>query len=216
MTHQLFTPLTRALVLGLLAILLSFCPSDSRAAIVLANPYSGQDVYNTFWGAPGDRWTLNVLVSSGSYSVDRIDFFFGQSGGGVAVPTTYVDLLSGVTVLATSDTVPVTTAENSAYYLTNLATIQSVYRMTFTFPSPVVLSPGTYGFRLSTTNNNQFNFWTGNAVSDASFFVDSGAQLFELYGSGGAPVPEPGTWAAAALLVGTAGFVRWRKRAKVS
>jgi hypothetical protein len=29
-------------------------------------------------------------------------------------------------------------------------------------------------------------------------------------------VPEPGTWAAAALLIGGAGFVRWRKRAKVS
>lgn len=29
-------------------------------------------------------------------------------------------------------------------------------------------------------------------------------------------VPEPGTWAAAALLVGGAGFMRWRKRAKVS
>jgi hypothetical protein len=42
------------------------------------------------------------------------------------------------------------------------------------------------------------------------------APLFELYGSGGAPVPEPGTWAAAALLIGTAGYVRWRKRAKVS
>ena len=26
------------------------------------------------------------------------------------------------------------------------------------------------------------------------------------------PVPEPGTWAAAALLVGAAGYVRWRKR----
>jgi len=30
------------------------------------------------------------------------------------------------------------------------------------------------------------------------------------------PVPEPGTWAAAALLVGAAGYARWRKRAKVS
>ncbi|MGA1124293.1 MAG: PEP-CTERM sorting domain-containing protein, partial [Chthoniobacterales bacterium] len=29
-------------------------------------------------------------------------------------------------------------------------------------------------------------------------------------------VPEPGTWAAAALLVGGAAFMRWRKRAKVS
>ena len=31
-----------------------------------------------------------------------------------------------------------------------------------------------------------------------------------------AAIPEPGTWAAAALLVGAAGYVRWRKRAKVS
>ena len=29
-----------------------------------------------------------------------------------------------------------------------------------------------------------------------------------------APVPEPGTWAAAAMLLGGAGFARWRKRAK--
>lgn len=29
-------------------------------------------------------------------------------------------------------------------------------------------------------------------------------------------IPEPGTWAAAALLAGTAGFVGWRKRSKVS
>ena len=27
-----------------------------------------------------------------------------------------------------------------------------------------------------------------------------------------APVPEPGTWAAAALLVGGAAFARWRRR----
>lgn len=27
-----------------------------------------------------------------------------------------------------------------------------------------------------------------------------------------APIPEPGTWAAAALLLGAAGYVRWRRR----
>jgi len=32
---------------------------------------------------------------------------------------------------------------------------------------------------------------------------------------GSVAVPEPGTWAAAALLAGGAGFMRWRKRAKV-
>ncbi|MGA1540725.1 MAG: PEP-CTERM sorting domain-containing protein, partial [Chthoniobacterales bacterium] len=34
--------------------------------------------------------------------------------------------------------------------------------------------------------------------------------------AGGAPVPEPGTWAAAALLAAGAAFMRWRQRAKVS
>ena len=34
-------------------------------------------------------------------------------------------------------------------------------------------------------------------------------------GSGPEPVPEPGTWAAAALLAGGAGFMRWRKRRSV-
>jgi hypothetical protein len=31
-----------------------------------------------------------------------------------------------------------------------------------------------------------------------------------------AAVPEPGTWAAAALLAGGAAFMRWRKRVKVA
>ena len=35
-------------------------------------------------------------------------------------------------------------------------------------------------------------------------------------GAGPEPVPEPGTWVAAALLAGAAAFMRWRKRAKVS
>ncbi len=55
---------------------------------------------------------------------------------------------------------------------------------------------------------------------NAKFLENSGATLYS--GSGGtvtfgtSSVPEPGTWAAAAMLVGTAGFMRWRKRAKVA
>ena len=30
--------------------------------------------------------------------------------------------------------------------------------------------------------------------------------------AGAEPIPEPGTWAAAALLAGGAAFARWRKR----
>ena len=39
-----------------------------------------------------------------------------------------------------------------------------------------------------------------------------GKGLFLTYSGGGEPIPEPGTWAAAALLAATAGFMRWRRR----
>jgi hypothetical protein len=39
---------------------------------------------------------------------------------------------------------------------------------------------------------------------------------YEYTPAGPAAIPEPGTWAAAALLASGAGFMRWRKRAKVA
>jgi T5SS/PEP-CTERM-associated repeat protein/autotransporter-associated beta strand protein len=59
-----------------------------------------------------------------------------------------------------------------------------------------------------------------NALNGGSFSIAQsldGKDLNLVFtAAGGAPVPEPGTWAAAALLVGGAAFLRWRKRAKVS
>jgi len=40
--------------------------------------------------------------------------------------------------------------------------------------------------------------------------------FFAAQDPGPAPIPEPGTWAAAALLIGGAAFARWRKRTKLS
>jgi autotransporter-associated beta strand protein len=43
--------------------------------------------------------------------------------------------------------------------------------------------------------------------------IDDGQGLFITYTGGGSePIPEPGTWAAAALLAGAAGYMRWRRR----
>jgi hypothetical protein len=59
-----------------------------------------------------------------------------------------------------------------------------------------------------------------NALNGGSFSIAQsldGKDLNLVFtAAGGAAVPEPGTWAAAALLVGGAAFLRWRKRAKVS
>ena len=59
-----------------------------------------------------------------------------------------------------------------------------------------------------------------NALNGGSFSIAQsldGKDLNLVFtAAGGAAVPEPGTWAAAALLVGGAAFLRWRKRAKAS
>lgn len=62
-------------------------------------------------------------------------------------------------------------------------------------------------------NTNSFVGSTGTwaiAIGDGGGGFDG---LFVTYnGGGGAPVPEPGTWAAAALLAGAAAYVRLRRR----
>lgn len=45
--------------------------------------------------------------------------------------------------------------------------------------------------------------------------ITGGEGLFVTYTAGSAPVPEPGTWAAAALLAGAAAYVRLRRRKEV-
>ncbi|MFM8457399.1 MAG: PEP-CTERM sorting domain-containing protein [Chthoniobacterales bacterium] len=48
--------------------------------------------------------------------------------------------------------------------------------------------------------------------------MQNGNALDLVFDPNGAPqvIPEPGTWVGAALLLGAAGYARWRRRAKVS
>jgi hypothetical protein len=57
-----------------------------------------------------------------------------------------------------------------------------------------------------------------NALAGGSFSMAQNGNNLDLIftAAGGTAVPEPGTWAAAALLAGAAAFMRWRKRAKVA
>jgi hypothetical protein len=62
-----------------------------------------------------------------------------------------------------------------------------------------------------TASSDQFQILSGAYEDQAGVAILAGAG-----GAGPAAVPEPGTWAAAALLAGGAAFARWRKRAKVA
>jgi MYXO-CTERM domain-containing protein len=70
------------------------------------------------------------------------------------------------------------------------------------------------GFNASEFNINKNLFVSGSGTFAIEQRAISGGQgLFVTYTGGGSePIPEPGTWAAAALLAGAAGYVRWRRR----
>jgi hypothetical protein len=74
-------------------------------------------------------------------------------------------------------------------------------------------SQGNYGWLevTWTASSQQFQILSGAYESEAGVGIRAGAG-----GPGPAAVPEPGTWAAAALLAGGAAFMRWRKRKQVS
>ena len=91
----------------------------------------------------------------------------------------------------------------------------------------IAAAPTSLSFRL----RNQATEYAGNDFAIDSIYFglsseapSSGSPIISAgeisQGLGPAPgpssVPEPGTWAAAALLLGGAGFARWRKRTRVS
>jgi hypothetical protein len=82
--------------------------------------------------------------------------------------------------------------------------------------------PGSYiGFRFGDIENLYYGWlevtWNSSATE---FQILSGAYEDQVgvtilagdTGGGPEPIPEPGTWAAAALLAGGAAFMRWRRR----
>jgi MYXO-CTERM domain-containing protein len=78
---------------------------------------------------------------------------------------------------------------------------------------------GSY-FNLNTGANNGTGGFANGLGGGTFSLAQSGNDLNLVFtaagGPGPSPVPEPGTWAVAALLVGGAAFMRWRKRAKVA
>jgi len=116
---------------------------------------------------------------------------------------------------------------------------------TFTLASPLLLaSSSTYWIVVSDPDAGQQYNWVYNddtlsptglnssgytwpaagtlrSTTSGATWTDRSAQFeraasFYINASLPAAVPEPGTWAAAALLAGGAAFMRWRRRAKVS
>lgn len=89
------------------------------------------------------------------------------------------------------------------YFLTAPTSISFRLRNTVTDPGGNDFAVDSLYFGLSTNSPTYIDNPTANPINSIGPIT------------GGAAVPEPGTWAAAALLVGAAGYVRLRKRAKI-
>ena len=76
------------------------------------------------------------------------------------------------------------------------------------------VSPGATSFNTSIvwSNKQLSDFFASGVPVLTDIYNSSSQKLLTLQIGNAAPVPEPGTWAAAALLVGGASFLRWRKR----
>lgn len=88
----------------------------------------------------------------------------------------------------------------------------------FSFQSPDFVSV-LNGATWADINNTTFDIDSSvaaNFLMQPGFSNLNGQNGSITFGSGPSPVPEPGTWAAAALLAGGATFICWRKRAKSS
>jgi MYXO-CTERM domain-containing protein len=69
--------------------------------------------------------------------------------------------------------------------------------------------PGDNAINLDATFNVLLQYRSSNGLQ---LNTSETGPIFEAQNVGPEPIPEPGTWAAAALLVGGAAFMRWRRR----
>jgi len=168
-----------------------------------------------------DQWNVNALTSSIWRILDRdtTNNIFNTSW------LTDNTSSSGITASSGFSTLNMNTVSFAAFPGLNFNYFSFGFDAN---PSPlwqigdVVTFSGTATINLTTPNETAGMFnpgtWSGYASVNseiwASQFGDSPGLFLTLNIGGGGPaaVPEPGTWAAAALLAGAAGYVRWRRR----
>ena len=103
---------------------------------------------------------------------------------------------------------------NGSSYFTTLPSVASFFQVD-SYSSPN-FGPGSYmGFKTAAGSFGWLEVtWDGTdfEILSGAYETDPGDTIYAGQGAGPAAVPEPGTWAAAALLAGGAAFARWRKR----
>lgn len=217
----------------LLSALLSLVVSQARAELLISVDWTQQGVSPTT--QIGGTWSFgSVTGTTGAFG--NSGTVFAANWGGLPFSAGYSTTVNeGISLGGNNANTPQT--------INFSGPVSSLY-LFFNYTDPnSVFDFGTYNWTLVGASKAQRVGTTVVVASDAGnsdqdgFLVNInesfgvGAPLsfsyFEPAAAGdsvafnlgqGAPhvVPEPGTWAAAALLLGTAGFVRWRRPTTVS
>jgi hypothetical protein len=210
----------------LVLAVLAFSGMTARAELILfdnlsaGSPNGEISASNSQWTAQSFSTTSSGFIlsevalqlwngseTSGNFEIQIWDAL-GTAGApgsqvGGAIYTGLAENLGNTSSLLTVSGLSVLLAPDTAYYLvaagTSLADI-----------------PGPFGSTPGWLNWNATDVFTSSAYDS----VNSGANwngpfsqnLYMKVTAASAAVPEPGTWAAAVLLVGGAAFARWRKR----
>lgn len=185
----------------------------------------------TTWSSGPQTLTINTSVSDarGFYSI--INTWWGQPGPASYASITFnfsdsssfsQDLIGNVDIRDFNYTGTFTTTVNGT-------TARNVYlRSAGSYPNPYALDRQWFDFGVHSGKTLTSVVFTDTGGIPVQRMLLSGATVQSgqsgqitgpAIGPGGQPigaVPEPGTWAAAALLAGAAAFMRWRKRAKTA
>jgi hypothetical protein len=205
------------LVLALVAGITSFAQNAQAALITINIGPSGFDIGGVNAGlADGDLLQRDDFPLTGAGRLDVSNGFFGVYG---------LLAFSGLRLAAGgSDASPLNFSLNDSIGSSVTWTSSPISSSFLVGPSVspdfgsgsymgFMTGQGNYGWLevTWTARSQQFQILSGAYEDQVGVAILAGAG-----GAGPAAVPEPGTWAAAALLAGGAGFMRWRKRAKVA
>ena len=159
------------------------------------------------WGGPGDYAIMiygdNTLTQQTPFAANTLGqtYYVSYDIG----PTVYADAWQATQA---GDTFVVNLLRNNGSVLASNSVAPGAWTGTQTFTQAYFsyVGDGSGPLRINLQSGNTLTRFAG-AIDNMAFWDSVPTP---------AAIPEPGTWAAAALLVGGAAFVRWRRRAKVA
>ncbi|MBU3664756.1 MAG: PEP-CTERM sorting domain-containing protein [Chthoniobacterales bacterium] len=181
---------------------------------------------------PGSGWLAQGFNTGTSSLLSLQSVTLGLFGANVGTIPLTVSIFSGI-LSGTNNIVP-----DVSLYTSAAVNVGDKNKYSFTFSNAqlqanttyfVVPNGGSWYYNSGTpaaplsqngsgyVNAGTWEITSTNAITPAGTWevAESSRYSLSVYATSNA-VPEPGTWAAAALLAGGAAFVRWRKGAKVS